>query len=106
LKHGLNERDAAVKEELDRRVRELQALDRAALDTLPEESTSTAEVLGKPVQFTTFVSRDYPGKLIVLVRSDEPWLAIMRTGSTAGFWVAANGERTPASDDDVLDFFG
>lgn len=87
-------------------MRELQALDRAALDALPEESTDRAEVLGKPVQFTTFVSRDYPGKLIVLVRSDEPWLAVLRTGSTAGFWVAANGERTPVTDDDVLEFFG
>jgi hypothetical protein len=99
--------DAAVTEERMRRLSKLRSQSREALSAFPPERTEKAEVVGRPIEFTTYVDRAYDGRLLVRVRSDEPWFfGLFRRGGTEGFWISEGGTITEATVDDILDFCG
>ena len=53
---------------------------------------------------TTYVENHADGRLLVLVRSDEPkLLGLVGYGATDGFWVLPDGTKAQASDADVMD---
>jgi hypothetical protein len=99
--------DAALLEERTRRLLELRSQSLKFLSALPPERSEKARASGRTIEFTTYVDRAYDGRLLVRVRSDEPWfLGLFTRGRTEGFWISENGHIAEATDDDILDFCG
>jgi hypothetical protein len=49
----------------------------------------------------------YDFRLLVRVRSDEPWLfGLFSHGGTEAFWISEDGQVSEATADDILDFCG
>jgi len=92
--------------ERSRRIEELRRKDRAALAALPERLEETVDVQGKRVVLTTYVETHADGRLLVLVRSDEPkLLGLVSYGATDGFWVLPCGAKQEVTDTEVTGFF-
>lgn len=90
-----------------RRLARLRGESLQVLSALPAERTEKGEVLGRMIEFTTHIDRAYDGRLLVRVRSDEPWFfGLLRRGGTEGFWISDDGRIAEATEDDILDFSG
>ena len=98
--------DPQIDRERAHRIEELRRKDRAALSALPELFEETVDVHGKRVILTTYVEKHADGRLLVLVRSDEPkLLGLVSSGATDGFWVLPDGAIQEATGTEVMDFF-
>lgn len=98
--------DPQIDRERSRRIDELRSMDRKALSALPEVFEEAIQIRGKRVVLTTYVENDADGRLLVLVRSDEPkLLGLVGYGATDGFWVLPDDTKAEATDTDLMDFF-
>lgn len=93
--------------ELRQQVAHLRLLNRNELLALPNESYEEIEIEDETAIFTTYIERYPDGRLLVLVRSDQPGLVGLITyGSTEGFWVQEDGVILEVSEKDIRDHLG
>lgn len=93
--------------ERQRRVLALRQVDRRELLAMQPSLTEEVKIANETVIFTTYVESQQDGRILVLVRSDQPGLwGLVTYGGTDGFWMRNDGLIAEASDNDVLEFFG
>jgi hypothetical protein len=99
--------DAAIHDELQKRVRGLRSAPFSELAQLPQSQSERSEVHSQPVTFTTFRHVHANGEVMVLVRSDRSILfGLGSSGTTEGFWTTPNGEQRDALFEEIEDVFG
>lgn len=98
--------EAAIEEELRRRLAALRERPYAELLALPDFSSEDARAEGRKVVFSVYREKFPDGRLLVLVRSDRGTLfGLGGAGTTEGFWAAPEGRKAEAVHEEIADFF-
>jgi hypothetical protein len=98
--------EAAIEEELRRRLAALRTKSYAELLALVDFSSEDATVDGVKVVYSVCHEKYPDGRLLILVRSDRrSFLWFGGSGTTEGFWAAPDGTRRDAVFEEIADLF-
>jgi hypothetical protein len=97
--------EAAIEEELRRRVAALRGKSYAELLALPDFSSEDATVGGRKVVYSVYREKSPDGRLLILVRSDRRSFLWFGGGTTEGFWAAPDETQREAVFEEIADFF-